>query len=76
MSEPTNDDVEQIVHQAQKLDDLKQQIIAEMRARGEDPDDVRVIVGHRTADGDFMATELMTPAWTRQQTPPADDPDA
>jgi len=73
MQEPTPEDVERIVHQAQKLDEYKQRILADLRARGEDTDDVRIIVSHRTDSGDYDATEVMRPRWMDKQPPAADD---
>jgi hypothetical protein len=72
MDEPTPEDVEQIVRQAQQLDGWKQRALAELRARGEDTDDVRIIVAHPTGSGDYTATEVMRPRWMDEQ-PPADD---
>lgn len=72
MDEPTPEDIEQIVQQAQHLDQWKQLLLADLRARGEDPDDVRIIVSHRTPSGDYTATEVMRPRWMDKR-PPADD---
>lgn len=48
--EPLDDEVDQIVHEAHKLDGYKQQIVEEMRKRGEDVDGARIIVAHRIGD--------------------------
>jgi hypothetical protein len=71
MTEPTPDDVEQIIRHAQSLDETKQSILADIRARGEDPDETRVIVSQQTADGEYIATELMRPRWMNGQQPDA-----
>lgn len=66
MDEPTPDDVEQIVQQAQQLDRWKQAIVEDLRARGQDPDEVRVIVGYPVGDGTYRADELLTPRWMKE----------
>lgn len=49
--------VDEVVGQAQKLDGLKQRIRADMQANGEDPDEVRIIIGHKIGDT-YTATEI------------------
>ncbi|WP_042170139.1 hypothetical protein [Streptomyces sp. NBRC 110035] len=66
MDEPTPDDVERIIREAQKLNATKQRVLADLRARGEDPDDVRIIVSSRTENGDYRADELVTPNWLKE----------
>jgi hypothetical protein len=76
VDEPTPDDVEQIVREAQRLDQTKQRILADLRAQGTDPDDVRVIVSYPTESGEYRAVELMTPRWSagkRRQQPDSED---
>jgi hypothetical protein len=67
VSEPTDDEyaahVDGIVDQAQRLDGLKQRVLEELRAQGENTDGVRVIVGHLTDSGEYTATEVMRPSW-------------
>jgi hypothetical protein len=62
-----------VVGQAQKLDSFKQRILEDLRARGENTDDVRIIVGHRTDSGDYTATEVMRPDWMEQPEQRPDD---
>ncbi|MBM7088103.1 hypothetical protein JTP67_05955 [Streptomyces sp. S12] len=71
MSEPTEDDVNQIVTQAQQLDDWKQQILADMRARGEDTSGVRIIVAHPHGADGYGATEVTRPPGGHEEQPDA-----
>lgn len=59
MDDDTNLDqaVDEVVNQAQNLDRWKQAILEDIRARGEDPDEVRIIVGHKVGDT-YTATEI------------------
>lgn len=67
MAEPTDDQytdhVDRIVDQAQKLDAAKERIREQIRAEGRDPDESRIIVGYRTDDGGYAATEVQCPEW-------------
>lgn len=76
MSEPTEDDVNQIVTQAQQLDEWKQAILADLRANGQDTDGIRMIVSHRTTSGGYTATELTTPGREPGEPPSDGEPDA
>lgn len=52
-----NQAVDEVVETAQNLDRWKQAILRDMQDRGEDPDDVRIIVGHKVGD-EWTATEI------------------
>lgn len=49
--------VDEVVGQAQRLNDWKQRIRENIRAEGEDPDEVRIIVGYKVGDT-YTATEI------------------
>ncbi|MYU22934.1 hypothetical protein [Streptomyces sp. SID8352] len=72
MNEPTPDDIEEIVREAQTLDELKRHALDVLRSSGEDVDDVRVIVSRRMPNGEYQADELIRPKWARKARP--DDP--
>ena len=49
--------VDEVVRQAQELDRWKQHILQDMRNRGENPGEVRIIIGHKAGD-EWTATEV------------------
>ncbi|MFE1451904.1 hypothetical protein [Streptomyces olivaceoviridis] len=49
--------VDEVVETAQNLDRWKQRMREEIRSRGANPDEVRIIVGHKVGD-DWTATEI------------------
>ncbi|MFD8777496.1 hypothetical protein [Streptomyces sp. NPDC059916] len=59
MDDDTNPDQDVDEADAQELDleKVRQRIRAEIQAEGGDPDEVRIIVGHKVGDT-YMATEL------------------
>ncbi|MFK0062644.1 hypothetical protein ACIQTN_25880 [Streptomyces werraensis] len=67
MDEPTPTDVDRIVAEAQRLDELKQRIIDDLAAEGVDPGEVRVIVASANPDGSYRADELLTPEWMKER---------
>jgi hypothetical protein len=77
MSEPTDDEyaayVDRIVDRAQRLDDVKQRIRADIRAQGGDPDEARIIVGYSTDSSEYRADELQRPRWMDERPNPGDD---
>ncbi|MEU6602411.1 hypothetical protein [Streptomyces flaveolus] len=49
--------VDEVIETAQTLDRWKQRMREEIRSRDEDPDEVRIIVGHKVGD-EWTATEI------------------
>jgi hypothetical protein len=52
------DQVEQAVQVSQDLDGWKQQILADMAAKGGDAADTNIIIAHRLPNGDITATDV------------------
>ncbi|MGI5397194.1 hypothetical protein [Streptomyces sp. CA-251251] len=46
-AQPLDEQVEEITHEAQKLDDTKRRVMKELSDRGEDVGGARIIVAHR-----------------------------
>jgi hypothetical protein len=74
MTEPPDDEyadhVDRIVNRAQQLDAAKERFREEIRAEGRDPDESRIIIGYRTDDGGYDATEVQRPGWMNNRPDP------